>query len=251
MASARKLGKLPPRRDPRNLRLARFLGPLPAPPTSVDWAGKIPVDWTMMGNDVAGDCAFAAAGHAIQTWTGNVGPSPVVLPEAQILDEYSLVTGYDGTPSTDNGAVELDVLVHWRHDGFAGQPLGAFLAIHPLNAIEVKQAISLFGGVYLGIGLPITAQTDTVWDLPPAGLTGDGAAGSWGGHAVWVPAYDLAGLTCVTWGSLQRMTWRFLTSYCDEAYALLSPLWTGPDELAPNGILGDVLAADLALLDSA
>jgi hypothetical protein len=29
----------------------------------------------------------------------------------------------------------------------------------------------------------------------------------------------------VTWGALKRVTWRFLDTYCDEAYAVLSKDW--------------------------
>jgi hypothetical protein len=43
-----------------------------------------------------------------------------------------------------------------------------------------------------------------------------------GGH--YVPLVALRGdLYCVTWGKLQPLTRAFLTKYCDEAWAILSP----------------------------
>jgi len=50
-----------------------------------------------------------------------------------------------------------------------------------------------------------------------------------------VVAYDERGLTCVTWGTLKRMTWTFWDAYCDEAYAVLSKDWINQSSgQAPN-----------------
>jgi hypothetical protein len=56
-----------------------------------------------------------------------------------------------------------------------------------------------------------------MWSVPPSGTGGDGAPGSWGGHAA------PRSLTVVTWGALQTMTWGFWAPDRDEAYAILSP----------------------------
>ena len=82
-----------------------------------------------------------------------------------------------------------------------------------------------------------------------AGTTGDGAPGSWGGHAVPVVAYDSRSLTVVTWGALQTMTWGFWAAYCDEAYAILSPDYLeqkGGQSIAPSGFNLTQLRDDLA-----
>jgi len=84
--------------------------------------------------------------------------------------------------------------------------------------------------------------------VPAGGATGPGEPGSWGGHAVFVPAYDARGLICITWGALKRMTWEFWAAYCDEAYALLSPDWQMPNTQAPGGIDWSALVADMAAL---
>jgi hypothetical protein len=78
---------------------------------------------------------------------------------------------------------------------------------------------------YIGLALPISAQNQDVWAVPPGGSAGEGSPGSWGGHAVPIVAYDSRGLTVITWGATKRMTWQFLDTYCDEAYALLSQDW--------------------------
>src|SRR5208337_5436095 len=97
---------------------------------------------------------------------------------------------------------------------------------HPADLLAVRQAISLFGGVYIGLSLPLTAQNQPVWDVTDP--TDPGAApGSWGGHCVFVPKYDADSFTCITWGGLQKMTTAFWMEYCDEAHALLSKDWLG------------------------
>ena len=221
--SRMKLGKGPAVRDPRTLQLAKYLRPaaLPPPPAQVDWATKV-ASWPMMGNDTIGDCTTAAAGHCIEEWTTDAG-DPVVVPDAAIVAAYSAVSGYDPrTGKGDVGATEISVLNYWRQTGIGGHTIRAYAALTPGNLDHVRDAVSLFGNCYIGLLLPLSAQTQALWSVPPGGAVGQGAPGSWGGHAVPVVAYDAEGLTVVTWGALKRMTWQFWSAYCDEAYALLS-----------------------------
>jgi hypothetical protein len=61
-----------------------------------------------------------------------------------------------------------------------------------------------------------------------------------------VVAYDQRGLTVVTWGALQRMTWGFLYAYCAEAYAVLSQDWISQTtKLAASGFDLAALEKDL------
>jgi len=109
--------------------------------------------------------------------------------------------------------------------------------------VEVHQSIALFGGVYIGLALPITAQNQDVWDVVPHGGA-NAKKGSWGGHCVFVPKYDQNGFTCITWGQLKTMTLAFWKEYCDEAHALLSQDWLTAKG-APNGFNQAQLLADL------
>ncbi|GAC1544811.1 MAG: hypothetical protein NVS2B9_12050 [Myxococcales bacterium] len=241
------LGKKPARHDPRTLQLGNYLKPagLPAPKPSVDW-GRTVQQWPMMANDKVGDCTCAAAGHLIEEWTANAAGQPVVLPDAEILSAYSAITGYTPTdPSTDRGANELDVLNYWRKTGFNGRRIVAYAALEPKNRTHVEDAVDLFGGCYIGRALPVSAQKQAVWAVPPGGPTGTGAPGSWGGHAVPVVAYDPRGLTVVTWGATKRMTWDFWNAYCDEAYAAVSEDWIGKNKVSPEGFDLKALLADL------
>jgi hypothetical protein len=246
----RRLGRKAIKTDTRTLRLARYLTPtLPAPPTAQDWTKGITA-WGMMLNDQLGDCTIAGRQHAIQVWSANLG-NEVTLPDADALTAYEQWCGYvDGDASTDNGGVELDVLTDWKQKGAAldGHELTGFAAANVTNLTEIRQAIALFGGVYIGVSLPLSAQQQTVWDVVPDDGSGDTAAGSWGGHCVFVPKYDASSFTCVSWGELLPMTTAFWNAYCDEAYALFSPDWLA-NGMAPSGFDAAQLAADLKAID--
>jgi hypothetical protein len=52
-----------------------------------------------------------------------------------------------------------------------------------------------------------------------------------GGHGVYLCGYDEDGLTCMTWGKKQRMTWDFWDARIDEAYGIVDNRdeWLGED----------------------
>ena len=214
-----KLGKLPARNDPRTLKLSKYLRAIAPAPPAVDWTTKIAA-WGAMLNDSTGDCVFAAAGHATQTWTAAQGIERTP-PDSQILSYYEQWAGYNPSdPSTDQGAVELDFLNRWRRDGFCGAILSAYADPDPKNIEHIKQSIALFGGVYVGVQLPNSAL-DQFNAGEPWTIAGDGTIA--GGHALWLPKYDSQWLYCVTWGKLQPMAYGFFENCCDEAHALCSP----------------------------
>lgn len=244
--SKSKLGKLSPRHDPRTLLIADYIQStaLPPPPGSESWASKVST-WGMMLNDKLGDCTCAAAGHLIRAWTASSGHE-VATTDSQIEAAYQAVSGFDPkTRKNDNGAAGIAVLNYWRSNGIGGHKIGAFAALEPRNSMHVQDGIFLFGGIYIGLALPLSAQRQTVWSTPPGGPRGVGAPRSWGGHAVPVIAYDPRGLTCITWGGPKRMTWDFWRNYCDEAYAILSPDFVGGTRPAPNGFDLAALTKDL------
>jgi len=246
-----KLGKHVARHDPRTLLLAAYVTPtLPTPPPSFDLAAKVQA-WGMMYNDQIGDCTCAAAGHLIMEWTANAKKKMVTPSDKQIVAAYSAITGYNpATGANDNGAVEIDVLNYWRQTGIAGHKIAAYMALEPSNTNHIMDSVYIFEGCYIGLQLPISAQEQTKnrqpWSVPPGGTNGDGKPGSWGGHAVPVVAYDSRGVTVVTWGTLQLMTWTFWGAYCEEAYAILSTDYLTGKKTTPQGFKMQQLQADLA-----
>jgi hypothetical protein len=245
-----RLGRGPVREDPRTFRFARYLDDavaLPAIPKT-HATPLIPV-WQMYGNDRLGDCTIAAAGHMIMAWTKEAG-HPVVPPPQRIERAYWLT----GTPSrivgvpngpTDNGRVCLDVLNFWRKTGIGPNRITAYVSIDPTNHAQMKAAIHLFGGVYVGMALPKSAQTQTKWAV----TTGkDAKAGSWGGHAVPFVGYTATTLTCVTWGHTMGLSFGFNDAYTEEAYAIVSSDYLTAAGKSPQGFDMTALLADLGAL---
>ncbi len=229
--------------------LAKYLTvSLPPIPTSVS---KPPVkSWPMYGNDSLGDCTIASAAHLIQAWSLKAG-NPKTPVEADVERAYwltgtpSRTTGHPDGP-TDVGRVELDVLNFWRHTGIGGDKIEAYVAIDPHNKAQMKAAIYLFGGVYLGVLLPKTAQTQARWT--PSGTGPDSQPGSWGGHAVPAVGYTGQTLTVITWGAPLGMSWSFNARYTDEAYAIISKDWLTSAGKSPHGFDLPTLISDLAAL---
>ena len=241
-----RCGKLAVRTDTRTLQFARYVdrAKLPAAPTSYDETKNVS-DWPMYANDKLGDCTCAAAGHMIEAWTASARGHAVTITEKSVLSAFEKVKLVD--PATgEEGAVELDVLNHWRKHGIGRHKIGAFAKVSVWDHQLVKAGAYTFGGLYIGLSLPVTAQHQKVWDWTHS-LTGPAKPGSWGGHAVDVVAYDPKGLTVVTWGALQKLTWAFWDRYCDEAYCIVSSDFLSAGK-APNGLDLNALKADLALV---
>ena len=250
-----RLGKGPVKHDDRTLRLARYLRELPPAPPVRRWSTAV-TSWPMFMNDLVGDCTCAAAAHMELAWSSNNG-SPWRATDKQVLQAYMAVGGYDPEvgESTDNGANMLDLLNYWRRLGIGGKKIDAFVALDVKKREEFKAAINLFGAVYIGLDLPVSAQNQATWKVSVAGTQGDPSPGSWGGHAIAAFDYDDDGqddddgLWIATWGGLQKLTWRWLDGYASEAYACLSSNWADADG-APSGFAHDELKADLSAVAS-
>src|ERR1035438_9504224 len=215
-----------------------FLVSLPEAPEVFDNTSSI-LDWGQMKNDALGDCTEAAKGHLVQAWTAASGKE-VTLSDSVIEKAYETECGYvSGDSSTDNGGDILTVLQDWQQNGLGGYSITSHAEVNRTQ-MRIQQAAWIFGGLDLGINLPIAAQNQvgSVWDIINGEVDGDGAAGSWGGHSVAAMAYDQNGITVVTWGALQRATWRWFMWYCDEAHSIISPDYKSPAGIPSAELVG-------------
>jgi hypothetical protein len=224
MPTTLRFGKQPRLSDYRTLRFADYASDtLPAPPASYDVIANvlkqlsksesdIPALFPMDGNDQYGDCTIAAVGHAITVYEGLVGHQHVMT--AKSLEK----TYFHLTGGGDPGLQELNVLNYWQSHMVGREKIVAYTKIDPANHDHVKQAIEIFGGVYLGFQVQANAIDDfdnhVTWT--PGQLTNDG-------HAVYAVAYDADTVTVLTWGNTQKGTWGWWDKCVDEAYAILSP----------------------------
>lgn len=246
--SKMRLGKLPKKIDSRIPPLSKYLSSsLPPTPPVCDWT-KGTEDFGMMANDRLGDCTCAAIGHFFQIVGLNASIEPTITDE-EVIDLYEKACGYiPGNETSDAGGVEVDVLNYVLKNGFFGHRIDGYTTLDVGNRVNLKDAIWLLGGAYLGLELPLSCQTQEIWSVPSQGTTGDGAPGSWGGHAVVAVAFNTTGIAVVTWGQVKWLTWDFVSAYCSEAYGLLSKEWISSSGKAPSGFLYDDLMADMAAL---
>ncbi len=153
--SAYRFGKHPPKQDYRTLRFKNYLSDkLAAPPASYDVLPKVYKNlktsdptklFPMDGNDTLGDCTIAALAHATTTYRGLVSKKKRIMSKQGVVKLYMHLTG-----GIDSGLNELDVLNYWRSNVIGGDEILAFAGIDIKNHTHIKQAIQLFGGVYLG-----------------------------------------------------------------------------------------------------
>lgn len=220
-----RLGKQPYRHDPRNLQLVKYFtsAVLPSAPAWKNWMTKIKL-WPMFLNDREGDCTAAAIAHMEECWSANAG-AEFTITDDEVQTVYVAVSGFDpATGANDNGALISDVLKYWQKTGIAGHKIAAYAQVDFTNLTLVRQAIDVFGGVDIGIQLPVAAQNmGNHWKLPAGqALTGDYEPGSWGGHSVCVLAYNDWSFLCVSWGQVIRIDVDFWLAYLDEAWAAIS-----------------------------
>jgi len=234
-----KLGKLAKKQDSRTLKLSNYIdiNKLPPAPKAFGYLEGTK-DWGMLANDSIGDCTCAAVCHLAMLWVRSNGGT-LTFTDQDAITTYSAITGYDPkTGLNDNGAILLDVLNYLRKSGVAGHKIEAFTEIDITNIEEVKLAIYIFGGIDIGVQLPKSAETaTTMWTVVP----GDEVVG---GHSIIVTGYDDKFIRIVSWGQEYLATWEFFTTYCDEAYAMISTDFI-KNNLAPTGMNIANLIADL------
>lgn len=232
--SSLKFGKKPARPGAVSFRFADFasVSQMPEPPANFGH-NRLVHRWGMKGNDVAGDCVFAATAHNVMLWNAEAGKR-VDISDNTTLKNYAAFTGYDpsqtdpvtGENPTDQGADMADWLSAWRRTGFVddhgtAHKIGAYLSLDPHNPNEMRYAAYYFDGVLLGVNFPqqwmdMFNQGKRVW---PALSNPDYV----GGHCITTVAYRSHRPFDITWGRGVELTIGAVEQTCDEAYAILTP----------------------------
>ena len=232
--------------DNAKLKLRKYMGPaLPPPPRDVDWTLAISDELTMMGNDQVGDCTAADIGHVVMLQTAN-GSGIVIPSTADVLTFYSGCTGYDpNDPNSDRGASLSEAAAYARTVGMAGHKIRGSLDVDFTKPDAIKQSIYLFKNCAFGVRLPKSAMDGfgkgTWSDITDTKILG--------GHDVPGVMYDDEGVTIITWGAYQKVTWAWLLHYADEAQARLYEDAVESDYgMDPNGFKMADLEADLQIV---
>lgn len=231
-----KTGRLPAVRPAAVADLAVYAkGRIPRPPASVSVpAVPYPID----RNDIEGDCTIAGVDHLLRGWNAQYPLEQVVPPsEEEIGRTYRTLSGGE-----DTGLVEASVLRTWMLDGLFGTKIAGYAPIDPRNLLTIHQSIAFYGGAYLGILCPRSAQLQFAKGEPWT-YCGEETRD---GHCVVALGYDRHGdLIVATWGGLATLTAGFLAHYLEEAWCVLGPQVVAAKE-DTLGLDLDALKADLA-----
>lgn len=229
---ALRFGKKPPIRDYRTFMIQNYLrDDVPIPPAQYDTLKRVyknidPDDPTVLfpmnANDELGNCTIAGMAHGDTVWSSLVGKKSI-YPEDLVIRIYFHLTGGD-----DTGLAMLDVLKYFKNNVVAGEQIYAYVSVNPYNHTHVKQAITLFGGLFVGFQVQEKCieefATRTPWK--PGKLLN-------AGHAIFTTGYNTTGVESLTWGNTQWGTWDWWDLCVDEAYAILPPEAINP-EFAPG-----------------
>jgi hypothetical protein len=249
--SGQRLGRKPRVRTvAAHLAMARFTAfakSLPPPPPGPLNRAPFIAAGLMWLNDQLGDCTAAAKANLVTLWAAANG---VVLSitDADVLAFYSGSCGYvQGDEATDQGG-NMDVVAqYFKAIGLAGHKVESVVIVDPRDRDHVKHAVNRYGGCDAGLLLPVTAQTQGVWDLDVS-QGAKAEMGSWGGHDAVIIDYNADGPIFRTWAEDIQATWLWWDAYADEAIAYLSPDWAPAGGTAPCGIPSAELAAEIELV---
>jgi hypothetical protein len=248
-----KLGKTAARPAAVTFKLVNYLTPaLPVPPRKIGHHNLLPIDIGMLGNDSYGDCVWAGAAHESMLWN-DMASRQVTFSDQSVLSDYSTVTGFrPNDPNTDNGTDMSDAAKYRQKTGVIDangvrHKVDAYLALTPGDAVQLRQALYLFGAVGVGVKFP------TFW----MGKFNAGLEWTYrknptfeGGHYISAmgSASPRGAITIATWGTLHTMSTRAYEHYNDEsiAYVSLEALTSSGKTL--DGFDIDQLRADLRAL---
>jgi hypothetical protein len=238
-----KFGRKPRKHDKRvPLMSALTAGQvLSLPPVAVNYTTGIPANLGMMLNDQLNDCCCAAVGHALEVWSFNAAGQMLTDPNNDVQAVYERSCGYTaGNAATDQGCILQDVLGYWVKQGVptpsGTNKLAAFVEIDPDDGEAIRRAIDDCGCVIIGFNVPYYLATyltnaGALWDYWPKANNS-----IVGGHAVILAGYRGKIFTAISWGALYSVSWRFLTHFMDECYALADASFLKSTGNTPSGL---------------
>jgi len=250
-----KLGRKPPDYSKPRLWAEDYFKASELPPfrQPVDYCSEV-TSWPMYLNDTLGDCTCAGMAHSVGAWTQYAQGAEATFTDNAIETMYSAVSGYvPGNESTDNGATLQSVLQYMNTTGLPDalgkrHTVQAFAQLRDTGEIALDQALQLFGTVYLGINCPDSAMTQfengQVWDYVKGSPID-------GGHCIVLQAIKplpYGDYFLITWGKVQQATRKFMWTYLEEAWAVLSPDWLEANGDTITGLDVAQLTADMQAL---
>jgi len=251
-------GRRPPKNAPA-LRFSSFLtGQVPEHPSHEDYLAKLP-GWQLLGNDVAGDCNAVTWANLRRLVTASLA-TEYYPTQAEVWKFYQTQNpGFDpsgskdtnGPGSNDDQGMDVQTGLEYLHG--SGGPDGvkavAFAKVDHTNMAEVKAALAIIGGLWLGIQVLDANQEQfkegKAWsDVPGSAIEG--------GHAILGGGYG-TDIKFITWAKETRFAnsfWKGVvkgTPLVEEAWAVIWPEHLGSKSFEV-GVNQAQLAADYKAL---
>ena len=226
----KKLGRLPAKRDTRDLLFARYFAPVDVPKMYRPWKGRKAFPLDAFHNDIEGNCTRASQAIAHLRLERLEQRRTISISRDEVTRVYREMTArlYGGG---DTGAYETDALSEWRRPETTfrdarGRPLtiDAYTRVNVADLDEVRAAIFAAGGRVFKFcaNMPLAWRGQNErWDAPADGVfIGNWLAGSWGGHSMTgTDGYDEDGIYVQTWDDPPRLiTWKGFAAYVDEMH---------------------------------
>jgi hypothetical protein len=179
----------------------------------------------MLGNDQYGDCGPVSAANLRAMTTAALTGVERYPTLQDVFDLYrrSGNPNFDPATDADDNGVDMQTMCEALvSGGIAGVKALAFAKVDVSSLDEIRAAVSIFGGLLLGVNLDVAQQEQTndgLWDYVQTV--------SWGGHAVLAGGYTSAttgaDVNVVTWAQLVGLTDRFWTHQVEEAWVVIWP----------------------------
>lgn len=226
--SGLRFGKLPQKKDYRTFLFQNYLkDDIPTPLPKFEALDRVYKNlnksdptylFPMDDNDQIGDCTVVGMAHGDTVWGGLVTKESI-YPVDLIRRIYFHLTG-----GSDTGLNMLDVLEYFRNNFVANEKIYAYVSVNPHNKTHIKQAINLFGGLFVGFQVQEKCLEEFGNRIPwqPGTLIN-------AGHAIFVTGYDQSLVNTLSWGNTQKGTWAWWDECVEEAYAILPPEATNPN----------------------
>ena len=254
-----KYGRRPPKNAPA-LSFGSFLSSAaPAHPQEEDYLAKL-TGWQMLGNDVAGDCNAVTWANTRRLVTATLTTENYPT-QAQVWQFYETQNpGFDpngtsetnGPGSSDDQGMDIQTGLEYLHTtgGPDGVSAVAFAKVDHTNTDEVKAALAIFGGLWLGIQVLDANQQQFAeghaWtDVPGSPIDG--------GHAILGGGYTTADVMFITWAretEFARSFWNGVVQgnpLVEEAWVVIWPEHLGTRAFE-QGVDRAQLAADYQAL---
>jgi hypothetical protein len=195
------------------------------PPPANDHFAKI-TDWGMYDNDQFGVCGPTGTANERKLVTKYLTGEEISPSQDDVFALYKLQNPqFDPATDADDNGVDIQTMCEELiASGIGDTKALAFASVNVRNKAEVRECITLFGALLLGVSLDVAQQQQTDGGGPWTYVTG---SGEWGGHCVLLGKYDPQYWSVITWAEVIEADESFWNNQVEEAFVVIWPEMMG------------------------